>query len=154
MRREVHSTTCPVLYRLFIAINSSSFSIVKRTELQLSDGQIAGIDLVGLSPKATQFAADFLWAEGDGTVHHPVVFDRESGQFLDRPLDDRIQKRIHGCDQDEDFIGVSDAGEAIFAIPPSDYDDSPDCGDKGVWHFNLKTGRVHRTARFSGDKWQ
>lgn len=154
LRRDIKSSACPVVYRLWIAQKYAHFSLAKHLELRLSSGQIAGIEIIGLSPKAKKLVADFLWAEGDGTIHHPVVFDEISGAVADKALDDRIQKRIHGCDQPEDFIGVTDAGEAVFAIPPSIYDDSPECGDKGVWRFNLKTGRVYRVAKFSGEKWQ
>jgi hypothetical protein len=31
---------------------------------------------------------------------------------------------------------------------------APGCSDKGLWHFNLKTGNVLRVKKFSGDKWR
>lgn len=145
---------CRVTYSLFVATRSGPLRKTKQLQIALTAGQIAGIDLIGLSPAMQKFAADFLLAEGDGTLHHPVVYDLSSRQAIDKPLEDRIQNRIHGCDQNEDFIGVTDAGESEFAIPPSIYDDSPECGDKGVWRFNLKTGHVYRIAKISGDKWQ
>jgi hypothetical protein len=154
VRRDTKAQRCLATYRLWTAREAGPFSVAKSMEFPLDDGQIAGIDLIGFSDDATQFAADFLWAEGDGTIHHPAVLNRSIGQVVDMALDDRIQKRIHGCDQTEDFIGVTNAGEAVFAIPPSIYDDSPECGDKGVWRFNLKTGRVYRVAKISGVKWR
>jgi hypothetical protein len=69
-------------------------------------------------------------------------------------LEDRIQKQLHGCDQNEDFVGVTNSGEAIFAVPLSIYDDAPTWGDKGLWQFNLETGQVFRIAKISGDKWR
>ncbi len=154
VRRDPKAQRCLATYRLWTGREAGPFSIAKSMGFPLDDGQIAGVDLIGLSPDATQFAADFLWAEGDGTIHHPVVLNRATGQVADMALDDRIQKRLHSCDQTEDFIGVTNAGEAVFAIPPSIYDDSPECGDKGVWRFNLKTGRVYRVAKISGVKWR
>lgn len=115
---------------------------------------IAHIELIGLSPDKTKFAASFMIAEGDGQSQGPVVYDFSTKTTSYLALGDKIQELIHGCDQNEDFIGVTNAGEAVFAIPPSDYADTPECGDKGLWHFNLKTGRVYRVAKISGDKWQ
>jgi hypothetical protein len=135
---------------------AGAYSIAKSLDFQLEEDQIAAIELIGFSSDGTKFAADFEWGEGDSTIHHPVVIDRTSGEVADLALDDRLQKRLHphGCDQAEDFIGVTNAGEAVFAIPPSIYDNSPECGDKGVWRFNLKTGRVYRVAKISGVKWR
>lgn len=154
VRRDTKAQKCLATYRLWTAHKAGSFSITSHLEFTLDDGQIAGIDLIGLSPDASRFAADFLWTEGDGTVHHPVVLNLSSQQSIDMALDDRIQKRIHGCDQTEDFVGVTNSGEAVFAIPPSIYEDSPGCGDKGVWRFNVRTGEVYRVKRFSGVKWR
>lgn len=95
-----------------------------------------------------------MFAEGDGQEGRPVVYDLATGLAIQASLEDKIQNRIHGCDQNEDFIGVTDSGEAVFAIPPSDYSDTPECGDKGLWHFNLKTGKVYGVKRFSGVKWE
>jgi len=147
-------TGCYFVYRLFVADHGKPFAKVKEIEWETEDGEVAGIDLVGLSPNGTKFAADFWLAEGDGQTHQPVVYDFATGRAIDLPLEDRIQKLIYGCDQIEDFVGVTNAGEAVFAIPPSIYDDSPGCGDKGLWHFNLTTGRVYRVARISGVKWR
>lgn len=156
-RRSADGTrknSCHVVYQLFIAVHGEQFSEVKRFAWDSEDGEIAGIDLIGLSPNASKFAADFWLAEGDGEEHRPVIFDVATKQETDLPLEDKIQKLIHGCDQNEDFIGVTNTGEAVFAVPPSIYDDSPACGDKGRWHFDLKAGRVYRVARVPGDKWR
>jgi hypothetical protein len=144
---------CHVIYRLFVSIQGKPFTSVKQLSWDTEDGEIAGIDLVGLSPDGTKFAANFWLAEGDGQEHRPVIYDLETQQTIYRPLEDKIQKLINGCDQVEDFIGVTDSSEAIFAVPPSDEDDSPGCGDKGLWRFDLKTGRVYRVAKLSGDRW-
>lgn len=156
IRRSERALRCTATYRLWTARAAGPFAVAKSVEFDLEEGQIAGIELIGFSPDGAMFAADFLWAEGDGTVHHPVVLNRKSRQAADKELGDQIHDRIHvhGCDQMEDFIGVTNAGEAVFAVPPSIYDDSPECGDKGVWRFNLKTGRVHRVAKISGVKWR
>lgn len=144
---------CHVVYHLMLSQRGGPFSEVKRLEWDWEDGEIAGIDLVSSSPSGLKVAADFWLAQGDGTLHRPVVYDLKNHTAADRPLEDLIQKRIQGCDQNEDFMGVTDIGEAIFAIPPSEYDDSPECGDKGIWHFNLQTGRVYRVKKISGIKW-
>jgi hypothetical protein len=145
--------SCHFVFELSVSVDGRSFAKVKSLSLNMDDGEIRGVDLIGLSPDGSHFAADFWWAIGDAEVHRPVVVDLASQYAIDLDLGDKIQKRIHGCDQIEDFVGVTNTGEAVFAIPPSIYDDSPGCGDKGLWHFNLKTGNVYRVARISGDKW-
>ena len=150
-RSEVH---CHVVYSLFVAVNNAGYHKVEQFEWDTEEGEIAAIELIGLSRDGSKFAADFMLAEGDGQQSRPVVYDLATGQTIQAALEDKIQKRIHGCDQNEDFIGVTDSGEAVFAVPPSDYADTLECGDKGLWHFNLKTGKVYRVKRFSGVKWQ
>jgi hypothetical protein len=145
---------CHVEYRLFVSIRTSPFELVKARTSETEDGEIAGIDLIGASPDGSKLAADSWSAEGDGEEHWPIVYDFRKKQVWDRSLADIIQVRIHGCDQVEDFVGVSNTGEAVFAVPPSIYDDSSGCGDKGLWHFNLQTARVYRVARISGEKWR
>lgn len=145
---------CHVVYKLFAADAGQTLQLVKQVDGDMDDGQIAGIDLIGLSPDKTKLAANFWIAEGDSQLHGPVIYDLSTKSANYLALEDRIQKRIHGCDQVEDFIGATNAGEAVFAIPPSQYSDTPECGDKGIWRFNLKTGRVYRVAKISGDKWQ
>jgi hypothetical protein len=145
---------CLVVYGIFVSSHGGPFRQAKELSLETENGEIAGIDLVGLSPDGSKFAADFWLAEGDGEEHRPVVYNIAAKDTIDMPLEDKIQKLVHGCDQNEDFTGVTNAGEAVFAVPPSIYDDSPECGDKGLWHFNLKTGSVYRVARISGVKWR
>ena len=115
-------TGCHVVYRLFVATNGKPFAQVKELEWDTEEGETAGVDLIGVSPNGSKLAADFWLAEGDGEEHRPVVYDSATRQAVDRPLEDKIQKQIHGCDQNEDFIGVTNAGEAVFAVPPSVYD--------------------------------
>jgi hypothetical protein len=145
---------CHVIYTLFISTRGKGFSEVKRFAWDAEPGQITGIDMIGLSPNGAKFAADFWWAEGDGEVHRPVIVDLASRAVVDRSVEDSIQKRIHSCDQNEDFVGVTNSGEALFAIPPSTYDDSPECGDKGVWSFNAATGEVRQVAKHTEDRWR
>jgi hypothetical protein len=152
--REGAEGHCHVIYKLFAADAGRPFQPLKQIDREMDDGQIAGIELIGLSPDKTKLAANFWIAEGDSQLHVPVVYDRSTKSASYLALEDRIQKRIHGCDQVEDFIGVTNTGEAVFTIPPSRYSDTPECGDKGVWRFNLKTGRVYQVAKISGDKWQ
>jgi hypothetical protein len=136
-----------------VATRSKPFQKIRQLVWDSEAGELSGIDLISLSPDGSKFAADFWLAEGDGEEHRPVVYDITKNKTLYLPLEDRIQKRIHGCDQNESFIGVTDAGEAVFAIPPSHYDDSPQCGDKGIWRFNLTTGHVYRVAKSSQSHW-
>ena len=146
---------CRVVFELLVREQGEdSAQIAKSATLETEQGEIAGIDLIGLSPRGAMFAANFWTAEGDGIAHRPVVYDIRRRTALYLPLESRIQSRIHGCDQPEDFVGVTETGEALFAIPPSDYADTAECGDKGLWRFNLRTGRVYRVAKISGDKWQ
>jgi len=118
------------------------------------EGEIAGIDLIGFSPDGSKLAADFWLAEGDGEEHRPVVYDSKTSKVRFLSLGDRIQRKITSCDQVEKFVGVTNQGQAVFTVPPSDYDDSPECGDKGVWKFDLLTGEVRRIKQFSGDRWK
>jgi hypothetical protein len=145
---------CRVVYALLVSDDGRSFRAVKRLEWNTEEGEIAGIDLIGLSPDGDKLAADFWLAEGDGVEHRPLIYDRSTHKTAYRPLGSLIQERINGCDQMEDFVGVTDSGEAIFAVPPSTYDASPQCGDKGVWHFDLATGNLVQAAKISGDKWR
>jgi len=145
---------CHVVYRLFVAKGTSTYSEIYKMNYQTEVGEIAGIDFVGFSPNHVKLAADLWWTAGDGTVHRPLVYDVATGSVLYKPLDEAIQKKIHGCDQVERFAGITDEGLAIFTVPPSIYDDSPECGDKGVWHFNLRTGVVTQVAKISNDKWR
>ena len=149
--RQVH---CHVVYQLSVSEDGKPFTLVYRLGWNLDAQELAGITLVKLSENGNQFAADFWIAQGDGFTHRPVVFNRAAHRSMSMALDDRIQRQIRGCDQGEDFIGVTNTGEAIFAVPPSIYDDSPGCGDKGLWYFNLSTGKVHRVRKNSGVKWR
>jgi hypothetical protein len=151
---DVVANRCHVEYTLLVSYGKHPFSAVKRWGWHAEEGEIAGIDLVGFSPNGNWLAADFWTAEGDHTEHRPVIYDLAARKAAFRPLGSLIQERIYGCDQEEDFLGVTDAGEAILAVPPSIYDDSPGCGDKGMWHFNLETGKVTLVAKISGDKWR
>jgi hypothetical protein len=151
---DAKPTRCHVEFRIFISVHGTPFKMVKSRISYAVFCLKTGIDLVGESPDGSKFAADTWLAEGDGEEHWPIVYDLVKRLALDRSLADRIQSWIHGCDQNEDFIGVTNAGEAVFAIPPSEYVDTPECGNKGLWHFDLKTGRVYRVAKTSGDKWK
>jgi hypothetical protein len=145
---------CHVTYRLFVAKGSGKFVEVRSLAWDTEEGEIAGIDLIGFSSDESKLGADFWLAEGDGQVHRPLVYDARTSKVLYRPLDDRIRRKTQSCDQTEHFIGVTNQGEAVFTVPPSTYDDSDSCGDKGVWHFNLLTGDVKRVQRISRDRWR
>ena len=145
---------CHVVYQLFVSAHGGPTNLVERHEWDTEGGEIAGIDIIGVSADGSKFASDFWLAGGDGEEHRPVVYDAISAKASTRSLGNKILMRIHNCDHNEDFIGVTNAGEAIFAVPPSTYDDSPECGDKGLWHFNLRSGLVYRVAKISGDKWR
>jgi hypothetical protein len=156
-RRSAESTgkvSCHVVYRLYVAAKSEPFRSAMQFAWDTEEGEIAGIDLIGLSKDGSKFAADFWLGEGDSQEHRAVVYDLSTKQATQAALEDKIQKRIHSCDHNEDFIAVTNDGEAVFAVPPSIYDDSPECGDKGLWHLNLKTGNVTQVKKFSGIKWR
>ncbi len=145
---------CHVVYELYIARKRSGFAPMRQLSWDTEEGEIAGIDLVGFSPDGSKLAADFWLAEGDGEEHRPVVYDSKTSRVRFLSLGDRIQRKIKSCDQVEKFVGVTNQGHAVFTVPPSDYDDSPECGDKGVWKFDLLTGEVRRIKQFSGDRWK
>lgn len=143
---------CHVTYRFFVAKGSGKFAEVRNLVWDTEEGEIAGIDLIGFSADGSKLAADFWLAEGDGQEHRPVIFDAETSKVLYRELSDRIQQKIEGCDQVEHFVGVTNRGEAVFTVPPSIYTD--ECGDKGVWQFNLQTSQVKQVKKTSGDRWK
>ena len=155
-KEDAQKNRCHVVYRLLLSEGTGPAKELKRVEWDTEEDEIAGIDLIGFSPDQSKFAADFWLAEGDSQEHRPVVYDLTSKDVQYRALGDAIQRQIHvhGCDQVEDFLGVANSGEGVFAVPPSVYDDSPECGDKGLWHFNLKIGKATRAAKISGDKWK
>lgn len=150
---DARKHTCHTVVHLFVSLRGKPFRDIKSKEWDTEPGQIVGVGVIGLSPTGTMLAADFWLAEGDGVVHTPLVHEFATGISLLKELDTDAMKS-KGCDQVEDFIGVTDEGEAIFAVPPSEYVDPPACGDNGVWHFNLKTGAVKQVAKISGDKWR
>ncbi len=143
-----------VTYRLFVANDGKKFSEVRNLSWDTEEGEIAGINLIGFSPDGSKAAADFWLAEGDGQEHRPVVFDAATSKVLYKPLEDSIQQKIKSCDQVEHFVGVTNEGEAIFTVLPNPVEDSESCGDKGVWQFNLQTGRVKQVQRISVDQWK
>jgi hypothetical protein len=145
--------SCQALYSLYVSTPGQPFSEVKHVEQEIEGAALAGIDVIGFSLDRTKVAADFWQSEGDWTGHAPAVFDTKLSTAAYRDLGQTIQDKIKGCDQLEDFMGVTNDGEAVFAVPPSIYDDSPGCGDKGLWHFNLQTGVASRVAKNSGIKW-
>jgi hypothetical protein len=144
-KEDAQAKRCHVTYRLFVSRGGSKFAEARNLAWDTEEGQIAGIDLIGFSSDGSKLAADFWLAEGDGQEHRPVVYDSITSRVLYRPLEDRIQRSLEGCYQAEHFIGVTNQGEAIFTVPPSDYVDS--CGDKGVWHLNLQTGQVKQVKK-------
>lgn len=163
IRRTTNATDeakCHVMMQLFVSSHNSKFIKVEEFEKDTEQGEIAGIELIGLSKDGSKFAANYWQAEGDGQTHQPVIYDFHTKKTATAPLEDRIQNHLHHCDQVEDFIGVTNSGDAIFAVPPSTYVDDPrdysPCGDQGVWYFNVQTGKVIRVKRISGDsadKW-
>jgi hypothetical protein len=153
-KKDATAKHCHVTYRLFVAKGGSKYTEVRSLAWDTEEGEIAGIDLIGFSSDGSKLAADFWLAEGDGQLHRPVIYNAGTLKVLDKPLEDRIQRKIESCDQIEHFVGVTNQGEAVFTVPPSIYDDSDKCGDKGVWHFNLQTGQVKQVKKKSGDKWK
>jgi hypothetical protein len=151
---DARNHRCHIVYRLFACETNRQCHEIKQLPWNTDDGEIAGISLIGFSKNGSKMAADFWLAEGDGEQHRPIVYDLTTQAVTYHPLLDQIQRKIHGCDQNEDFLGVTNQGEAVFAVPPSDYADTPECGDKGLWHFNLLSGKAHLIAKVSGDTWK
>jgi hypothetical protein len=56
---------------------------------------------------------------------------------------ERIVKQLPSCGYAEEFIGVTDAGEAIIRVPKSQYVEKG-CRSQGKWLFNLHEGTVRR----------
>ena len=127
---------CRADYKLFVSRKRKDFALIK----QFSDdeGDFVGVDMVGYSQNMNLIAADFWWAAGDYTGHRPVVYNLTSKLVAFRALNDEISKQLPACDYFEEYVGVSDRGEAIIHIPKSPYSDEG-CPDQGKWLFNLHT---------------
>jgi len=102
-----------------------------------------GVDIIRASSDGNMIAADFWWAAGDYTGHRPVILDVKSNAVTLLPLDDRILKQLPSCDYFEEFIGVTNAREAIIRVPKSAYVETG-CPSQGKWLFNLHSGIVRR----------
>jgi len=72
-----------------------------------------------------------------------VIVEVKSNSVMFLPLDDRILKQLPSCDYFEEFIGVTNAGEAIIRAPKSAYVENG-CHSQGKWLFNLHSGIVKR----------
>jgi hypothetical protein len=138
---EAGKNGCAVVYKLFLSSNGKPFEMIK--EFSDQDDVSFGVDIIGASNDGNMIAADFWWAAGDATVHRPVVVDVKSNSVSLLPLDDRIIKQLPSCDYSEEFIGVTNTGEAIIRVPKSQYVEEG-CPSQGKWVFNLQSGLVKR----------
>ncbi len=152
-REDAKAERCSTSLHLFVSDHGQPFREVKSKNQVTSPGEIVGVGIIGLSRSGKFLAADFWFADGDGVSHQPVVFDLASQKASTRELDPGAMTE-QGCDQVQDFVGVTDGGEAVFAVPPSNYVDPPECGDHGLWYFNLQSGKIRQVKKFSGDTWK
>ena len=138
---EAGTHQCLANYRLFLSSGSATFSMIK----EFSDREDAdvGVDIIGASNDGNMIAANFWWAQGDATGHRPVIVDVKANSAMLLPLDDRILKQLPSCDYFEEFIGVTDAGEAIIRVPKSAYVEKGR-PSQGKWLFDLHSGKVKR----------
>jgi hypothetical protein len=138
---EAGKQGCSAVYKLFLSSNGKPFAMIKEFSDQEDDG--VGVDIIGASSDGDMVAADFWWAGGDYTGHRPVIVDLKSNSVMFLPLDERIIKQLPTCDYFEEFIGVTNAGEAIIQVPKSAYVEKG-CPSQGKWLFNLHSGIVKR----------
>ncbi|HEY6971645.1 MAG TPA: hypothetical protein VJA94_20710 [Candidatus Angelobacter sp.] len=137
------------MYKLFVAHPDGKFVLTKQYS-EKADGSV-GAEMIGASPNERMLAADFWWAEGDYTGHRPVIYNVETRSAQSRALHDEIRKQLPSCDYFEEFIGVSDAGEAIIRVPQSAYVEKG-CHAQGKWLFDMQSGRVHRLKSSNNPK--
>jgi hypothetical protein len=133
--------SCTVVYRLFVAEKSKPFVSVKEYSERAGDG--VGVEMVGASKSEMVIAADFWWTAGDYTGHRPVVYALNSKSVILRALKNEIRRRLPSCDYFEEFIGVTDTGEAVIRIPKSTYVEKG-CPAQGEWLFDVHSGSVRR----------
>jgi hypothetical protein len=138
---------CQVTYRLMIAQPNQEFQSVKFFQHQNEEGEMSGVTVLGSSPDHSKIAADFWWAEGDYDGIRPVIYDANSGVTRFRDLEDRLYKLMPTCDYFQEYLGVTNEGYAILHVPKSIYVNSGECGDRGFWLFDLKTGRIWSTTK-------
>lgn len=133
--------TCIATYTLYMSQYSQNYRVVKTFSVELRD--MAGVDLIGFSDDDSKLAADFWWAAGDYKGHRPVVYDLKSKTARLTELSDQITSQLPACAYSEEFVGISDKGEAVIHVPKSVHVDTG-CPDQGNWLFDPKTGAVLR----------
>jgi hypothetical protein len=82
-RRSAESTgkvSCHAVFRLYVAAKSEPFRSAMRFAWDTEEGEIASIDLIGLSKDGSKFAANFWLATGDWQEHRAVVYDLSTQQ--------------------------------------------------------------------------
>jgi len=131
-----------VTYKLFVAHGNGKYVPVMEYS-EKAEGSV-GAEMIGASKNEKVLAADFWWAEGDYTGHRPVIYDAEAKSAHSRALNNEIRKQLPSCDYFEEFIGVTDTGEAIIRVTKSAYVDQG-CPAQGEWLFDVQSGRVQRT---------
>jgi len=139
---DTNGDSCMVTYKLFVAHGNGKYVPVKEYS-EKAEGSV-GAEMIGASKNEKVLAADFWWAEGDYTGHRPVIYDAEAKSAHSRALNNEIRKQLPSCDYFEEFIGVTDTGEAIIRVPKSAYVDQG-CPAQGEWLFDVQSGRVQRT---------
>jgi hypothetical protein len=75
LNKQSTKAQCHVIYRLYVAEQDNKYIKVKEIATDNGDGEIAGIDLIGLSKDGSKFAANFWWGIGDAQGHQPVIYD-------------------------------------------------------------------------------
>jgi hypothetical protein len=133
--------SCTVVYKLFLTEPGGPPRLLKEFSERATGG--VGVEMVGASKNELMIGADFWWAAGDYKGHRPVIYDVNTKSVSLRALDAAITKQLPSCDYFEEFIGVSDSGEAIIRVPKSIYVDEG-CPGQGKWLFNVHSGNVQR----------
>ncbi len=131
---------CVATYGLFVSERTGGFRLVKNFSGRGADR--AGADIVGFSDNGLKLAADFWWGAGTYVAHRPVVFDSKAKTAHMTELEDKITSQLPACNYAENFIGVTDAGDALFHLPAAS--DVQGCGDQGDWLLNVRTGEAQR----------
>jgi len=142
--KDAEGESCKADFTLFISREHGSFKAVK--QYSEVNSYFVGAEIIGFSPNGTKVGADFFWEEGDVHGPRPVIYDIVSGNVRFGSVGTEIIDQLPSCDYFEQFVGITDAGEAIIHIPKSVYVDEG-CPDQGDWLFNLVTGKAIRRRK-------
>jgi hypothetical protein len=102
-----------------------------------------GVSFEGTSPDGSKLLLDFFAAEGERTLHRPVVYDFLSHNWQIRDVGDQVARNLPAtCNYLTMISGVTNQGDVVLYVPKSLSDKS--CPDQGEWLLSMSAGTVTR----------